>query len=157
MHYLNLSTFFAEQRRRWYDTTKLYPKEYVAGGWAALLQAETVFNKGPLYNAQLETVEVKRELEDLRYKFKLAREQWEKEASQRISAKLLLSEAHRISQDDRRRAARTRRALERIATVTALDEYEPEVRLRYIQELVRQHLAPAPAPEQDESPQEPEA
>lgn len=150
MLYLNLSTFFAEQRRRWYDTTKLYPKEYVAGGWAALLQAETVFNKGPLYNATLETWEVKKDLEEVRYKFRLAREKWEKEETERSSAKQLLKEAHRLAQDEKRRAARTRRALERIAHVTNLDEYDPEIRLRYIQELVRLHLAPAREPEESQ-------
>ncbi|MDB5271534.1 MAG: hypothetical protein JWP58_4574 [Hymenobacter sp.] len=152
MLYLSLTTFFAEQRRRWYDTTRSYPKEYVAGGWAALLQAETVFNKGPLYNAHLETLEAKKELDEVRYKFSRANEKWEKAETQRFAAQLVLKEAKRISQDDQRRAARTRRALERIAEVTDLDEYAPEVRLRYIQELVRQHLDAERKP----SPPEPE-
>ena len=146
---LNLFSFFAEQRRHWYDSTRTYPKDYVAGGWAALLHTEMVFNKGPLYNAHLETLEVKKELEAVSYKFTLAREKWGKEETHRIAAQTFLKEAHRISQADQRRAAHTRRTLERIAKVTDLDEYAPEVRLRYIQELVRQQLHAA---EPEESP-----
>ena len=150
---LSLFTFFADQRRRWYDATRQYPKEYVAGGWAALQQAETVFNKGPLLNAHLETLEVKKELEDVTNKYRLAREKWEKEEGQRLTAKQLVKDANVISQNDKRRAARTRRALERIAKVTNLDEYAPEVRLRYIQELVKLHLDS----ERAENREEPEA
>ncbi len=153
MLFLSLFSFFANQRRHWFDNTRHYPKEYVAGGWAALLQAETAFNKGPLYNAHLETLEVKKELEEVRYKFTLAREKWEKEEAQRLSAKQLLKEAHSLSQHDKRHAARVRRVLERMAEVAGLTEYEPEVRMRYIQELIKQSLENEQAENRENQPQ----
>jgi hypothetical protein len=142
---LDLFSFFADQRRQWYDRTGQYPAEYVTGGWTALLQAEVVFKRGPLYNAHLETQQARRALEDASYQLLLARKRIqlleEQHAAATVALKEVKKESNRRSENHKRRAARTRRALQRVQDVAGLDEFEPEVRLRYIQELLGQHLA----------------
>ncbi|MDQ2771957.1 MAG: hypothetical protein M3Y54_15825 [Bacteroidota bacterium] len=138
---MSLLTFFSNQRRRWFDNIGDYSPEYFAGAWAALLHAETVFMRTPLHNFHLENQALQRELNSANLKLERQRQQLESTEPQRIAASHQLKEANRISQHDRRRAALTRRALERMQAVADNEEFEPEVRLCYLQQLIQSHLA----------------
>ena len=138
---MSILTFFADQRRRWFDRLGDYTPQYFAGAWAALLQAETAFRHMPLYNSHLETQKLQRELNLTKLELLKLRKEVASTEPQRIAARLLLKEANRVSQYDRRHAALTRRALERMQDVAHREEFEPEVRLRYLQQVIETHLA----------------
>jgi hypothetical protein len=138
---MSILTFFATQRRCWFNRMGSYSAEYFAGAWAALLQAETVFKRTPLYNAHLETHTLQRELTLTKLEVQKLRRQLDNTEPQRIAARNMLKEANRVSQYDRRRAGLLRRTLERIHIVAGREEFEPEVRLRYLQQVIQTHVA----------------
>ena len=142
---LDLFTFFNGQRRTWYDRTRQYPAEYVAGGWAALLQAEIVFQRGPLFNASIQTREVRVVLDETAYRLTQAHKQIlqlkEEHAAAFAAVRATKKGTNVQVEHHKHQAARTRRLLERMKDVAGLDEYEPEVRLRYLQELISTHQA----------------
>lgn len=138
---MSILTFFAQQRRRWFNNRDNYSAEYFAGAWTALLQAEALFMHLPLHNAHLEAQTLLRELNAAKLELQKLRQQVENTEPQRIAARFVLKEASRVSQYDRRQAALTRRALERLQDVAGREEFEPEVRLRYLQQVIQTHLA----------------
>ena len=138
---MSILTFFAHQRRRWFDKRDDYSAEYFAGAWTALLQAEALFMHLPLHNAHLEAQTLRGELNAAKLELQKLRKQVENTEPQRIAARFVLKEASRVSQYDRRRAGLLRRTLERMHKVAGRAEYEPEVRLRYMQQVIETHLA----------------
>ena len=144
---MSLLTFFADQRRRWFDHLTDYSTDYFAGAWAALLQAEVAFRNMPLYNGHRETHKVQLELlktHDLLYQAnrqaELARNQVLLAEPHLHAAKKARKDANRAAQHDRRQVSLTRKALVRMNAVAGSDEFEPEVRLRYLQHMITTHL-----------------
>lgn len=138
---MSILTFFATQRRRWFDHIGDYSADYFAGAWTALLQAETLFMRTTLHNSHLEAQTLQRELNAAKLEILKLRKQLENTEPQQIAARYALKETKRISHYDRRHAALTRRALERMQVVADNEEFEPEVRLRYLQQVIQTHLA----------------
>jgi hypothetical protein len=145
---MSILSFFAHQRRRWFDRLTDYPADYFAGAWAALLQAETAFLKTPLANGHLEAHRVRQELEaaqndlhETRKKLEQAREQLRKADPFILAAKRGEKDANRAAQQVRRQVALIRKALQRMQGVAGNDEFEPEVRLRYLENMLQSHLA----------------
>lgn len=145
---MSLLSFFANQRRRWFDQLAEYPADYFAGAWAALLQAEVAFRNTPLLNAHCETQKVQFELTEARghlyqanKKVEQARKQLKAAEPYLLAAKKAQKTANRVSQHDRRQVGLTRKALMRMDAVAGRGEFEPEVRLRYLQTMINSHLA----------------
>ncbi|MBF9220640.1 hypothetical protein [Hymenobacter ruricola] len=145
---MSLLSFFADQRRRWFNQLADYSAEYFAGAWAALQQAETAFMSTPLGNAHLEAQAARLKVQDTEHRLSNAQKQIEQLRQQLASATPHIlaarqgeKDANRAAQHDRRQVALTRRALLRLNDVAARDEFEPEVRLAYIQNLICSHLA----------------
>ncbi len=147
---MSLLTFFSEQRRAWCNQTKDWPAEHVGGGLAALSKAEVTFMAKPLYNVHLQLVKAQQELEEISYKSDQYRKLHELRLAQLATATQAHKD-HRLAYKQlEKRAGHARRTLERLAKVAALDEFEPEVRLRYLQELLKQFFAQAPAEETED-------
>ena len=145
---MSLLSFFANQRRRWFDQLADYTPEYFAGAWAALLQAEVAFRGTPLYNGHVQALrgeEALRSTEAQLYKVRTqlaqARAQLQKADPFILAAKRGEKDANRVAQKTRRQVALTQRALERMKAVAGADEFEPEVRLRYLQNMITSHIA----------------
>ena len=145
---MSLLSFFANQRRHWFDQLADYPADYFAGAWAALLQAEVAFKSTPLLNAHLETQTALQRLRDADGQLHKARTQLEQARKQLGQAEPYIQtaqqgqkDANRAAQHDQRQVALTRRALVRMSAVAGRDEFDPEVRLRYLQDMISTHLA----------------
>jgi hypothetical protein len=137
---VSLLLFFANQRRRWFDQTQELPAEFIDGGWAALLQAEVAFQATPLVNAQLQLHQVQQELDELKTTHRLACKQHEQRAEQlatSIQCQRGNSKAYKLLEN---RTGRARRRLTQLAEVAAQTDFDPEVRLRYMQELLKQYF-----------------
>jgi citrate lyase synthetase len=138
---MSILTFFDNQRRRWFDHIGDYSTDYFAGAWAALLQAETIFRHTPLYNSHLEAQTLRGELNTAKLEVQKLRKQLEKAEPHYVTARSILRETNRVSQYDRRRDALSRRTMVRMEEVAGLEEFEPEVRLRYLQQIIQSHMA----------------
>ena len=148
---MSLLSFFANQRRRWFDQRADYPADYFAGAWAALLRAEADFLSTPIHNARLEAQLAQSALKAKEQELVQAREQVNAALPQLVEAKRVAKEANRTAQQVRRQVALTRRALLRMSDVASADGFEPEVRMRYLQTMICTHLALL----RDESPDAP--
>ena len=150
---MSLLTFFSEQRRYWFNQTKEWPLEHVDGGLAARLKAEVAFMTQPMYNVHLQLVKVQQELESLTYKASQARKDHEMRITHHAEAVVKHKaqiEAYKLLE---KRAGKARQTLKQLQKVADLDEFEPEVRLRYMQQLMKQYfdLTQPQAAAEDES------
>jgi len=152
---MSLLTFFAEQRRRWFNQTKDWPPAHVDGGISALLKAEVAFMALPMYNAHQQAWNVQRELDEVTYKYTQARQLYELRATQLAAAVQERKEQTKAYKKLEKRTGQARRTLSRLAEVADLADFEPEVRLRYMQELLKQYFLQGQAQEaEDEKPSE---
>lgn len=138
---MSLLTFFAEQRRYWFHQTKQWPAQYVDGGLSALLKAEVVFTRLPLYNGQFQLIKVQRELDDVTYKYAQFRKQHEQRITNHAAAVQQHKEQIKAYKQLEKRVGQARRTLKHIAEVAGREDFEPEVLLRYMQELMKQYFA----------------
>ena len=144
---MSLLTFFSEQRRAWFNQTKDWPLEHVDGGLSALLKAEVAFMTQPMYNVHLQLVKTQQELADVTHKSTQFRKLHELRLAQHATAAQEQKDQTLAYKQLEKRAGHARRTLKRLAEVAALDDFEPEVRLRYLQELMKQFFAQTQAQE----------
>ncbi|MGI4875376.1 MAG: hypothetical protein ACRYFX_29840 [Janthinobacterium lividum] len=135
---MSLLSFFAQQRRQWFEQASNQPADYQAGGLAALTLAEADFRTLPLYNAQQQATDTQHEMEEVSYQLSRARQR-----IQHLEAKLAATEKQAADAPrwHQRRAYKARQTLRKIADAANHSAMRPDTKLQRIQELAAGFLA----------------
>lgn len=127
---MSLLSFFAHQRSHWQRQAADQPAAYVAGGLAALNQAESAFKATTLHNAQQQATTTQHELKEVSYQLTRARQKISRLEASLAAMTQQAADAPRWHQ---RRAYRARKALRKIAEAANHAVMRPETKLRHIQ------------------------
>ncbi len=141
---MSLFSFFAHQRSLWSRQAADQPAAYVAGGLAALDQAESAFKATTLHNTQQQLVITQHELEEISYQLTRTRQK-----INRLEASLaaMTQQAADAPKWHQRRAYRARKALRKIDEAANHTVMRPENKLRHIQAVTASFFAHTEAEE----------
>ena len=144
---MSLLNFFAQQRKHWRSQSDDKSVENLAGGLAALDQAEVAFKATPIYNAHQQVADVQRELDEVSYQLSLARKEIKNLKSklgsmtQQASAVVVEQQLVAAAKLHRKRAQTAHKVLRKVAA-TAIDLcMRPNTKLLRIVEIVSRFQA----------------
>jgi septal ring factor EnvC (AmiA/AmiB activator) len=130
---MSILNLFTQQRNYWRSQTADKSIDYVAGGLAALDQAEVAFKATTLYNVQQQAATTQQELEEVSYELTQARRKLAKFEANLATA---IQQEAELPEEHLNRARSARKTLRKVANVANYLSASPENRLRKILELV---------------------
>jgi septal ring factor EnvC (AmiA/AmiB activator) len=134
---MSILNLFTQQRNHWRSQATDKSSDYVAGGLAALNQAEVAFKATTLYNVQQQATATQQELEEVSYELTQTRRRIAKFEADLATA---IQQEAELPEEHQNRARCARKTLRKVVNVANYLSASPENRLRKILELVNEFI-----------------